>query len=41
MITLEDVQRATRLWFVNSLRGWVRIALGDGPSMRPNEPEVV
>ena len=27
VITLDDVRRAKRLWFVNSLRGWVPIAL--------------
>jgi para-aminobenzoate synthetase/4-amino-4-deoxychorismate lyase len=27
VITLDDVRRADRLWFVNSLRGWVPIAL--------------
>jgi para-aminobenzoate synthetase/4-amino-4-deoxychorismate lyase len=27
VITLADAQRASRLWFVNALRGWVPITL--------------
>jgi len=29
ILTREDVRRATRVWLVNSLRGWVRADLGD------------
>ena len=31
-IAVEDLRRAGRLWFVNSLRGWVPIAFADGTS---------
>ena len=27
VVTLDDVKRADRLWFVNALRGWVPIVL--------------
>ena len=26
-LTLEDLQRASRLWFINSLRGWIEVEL--------------
>lgn len=29
VITVDDVRRASRLWFVNALRGWVPISLAD------------
>jgi para-aminobenzoate synthetase / 4-amino-4-deoxychorismate lyase len=29
ILSLDDVRAAERLWFVNSLRGWVPIALAD------------
>ena len=29
ILTLDDLSRAERLWFINSLRGWVPIALAD------------
>ena len=29
VITLDDVRGASRLWFVNALRGWVPIRLVD------------
>ena len=32
VLTVHDVRRATRLWFVNSLRGWVPIALVEDAS---------
>jgi para-aminobenzoate synthetase / 4-amino-4-deoxychorismate lyase len=35
MLTLPEVRRADRVWFVNSLRGWVPITLVDGPMPRP------
>ena len=30
VVTLADVQRASRLWFINALRGWVPITLVGG-----------
>lgn len=34
VVTLADVRRAQRLWFVNSLRGWVPIVLPVTPTSR-------
>jgi para-aminobenzoate synthetase / 4-amino-4-deoxychorismate lyase len=31
VITLDDVRRASRLWFVNALRGWVPVRLVHTP----------
>jgi para-aminobenzoate synthetase/4-amino-4-deoxychorismate lyase len=35
VLTVDDVRRANRLWFVNSLRGWVPIVLVDGAAPAP------
>ena len=38
VITLDDVRRSSRLWFVNALRGWVPIRLVDTPPSRGSAP---
>ena len=35
VLGIHDVRRADRLWFLNSLRGWVPIALVEGGSPHP------
>ena len=37
VLALDDVRAATRLWFVNSLRGWIPITLAD-PDAGAGEP---
>ena len=34
LLPLDEVRRAERLWFVNSLRGWVPITLVNGGGLR-------
>ena len=40
VLTIDDVRRAERLWFVNSLRGWVPIELLDGSAPVERTPIV-
>jgi para-aminobenzoate synthetase / 4-amino-4-deoxychorismate lyase len=35
VLTLEAVRRANRLWFVNSLRGWIEVRLAQAGSLAP------
>jgi para-aminobenzoate synthetase/4-amino-4-deoxychorismate lyase len=37
ILTLDDVRAAERLWFVNSLRGWVPIALAENGGRRAGQ----
>ena len=30
ILTLDDLQRAQSIWFINSVRGWVRVEIAAG-----------